>query len=175
MADCQLVKSLPWSSLPFALAFLFISIPTKCFLLYYKAKLRPIFTLLGEQLLESKLDHSCNNAISLCITIARHQHQQSLFYQWEEDSRRLRINRVKWSIYSRGTIVNVARYVFIFPRFSDNPPTVTCRRLCIVWKRLRCQVVGNKSTFCRIQINIFMPPDMLQLMFFTQSSTNVYP
>lgn len=66
MADCQLVKSLSWSSLPFALAFLFISITTKCFLLYDKAKLRPIFTLLGEQLLESKLDHSCHNAISVC-------------------------------------------------------------------------------------------------------------
>lgn len=80
MADRQLVKSLPWSSKPCALVFLFMSIPTKCFLLYDKAKLWPIFTLLGEQLLESKLDHSCQNAISLHITIACHQHRQSLLY-----------------------------------------------------------------------------------------------
>lgn len=83
MADCQYVKSLSWSCLPFHLAFLFISIPTKCFLLYDKAKLWAIFTLLGEQLLESKLDHSCHNAISLCITIAGHQLQQSQLYQWK--------------------------------------------------------------------------------------------
>lgn len=78
MADCQLVKSVSWSSLPPPMAFLFIGISTKCFLLYDKAKLRPIFALLREQLLESKLDHSCHNAISLCITIACHQQQKSL-------------------------------------------------------------------------------------------------
>lgn len=81
MADCQLVKSLSWSSLPYALAFLFISISTKCFLLYDKAKLKPIFTLLGEQLLKSQLDHSCHTAILLCT--ACHQLQQSLLWQWK--------------------------------------------------------------------------------------------
>lgn len=119
MAHCQLVKSLSWSSLPLALAFLFISIPTKCFLLYDKAKLRPIFALLGEQLLESKLDHSCHNAISLCITIACHQHQQSLLCQWEAGSRRIRINTMKWSINSSGMMKNTARYVWVC--FFDFP------------------------------------------------------
>lgn len=119
MADCQHVKSSSWSRLPFALVFLFISIPTKCFLLYDKAKLRPIFTLLREQLLESKLDHSCHNAISLCITIACHQLQQSLLCQWK-DCRKLRINTMKWSIYSTGTMENVARYDFIFLTISES-------------------------------------------------------
>lgn len=119
MADCQLVTSSSWSRLPFALVFLFISIPTKCFLLYDKAKLRPIFTLLREQLLESKLDHSCHNAISLCITIACHQLQQSLLCQWK-GCRRLRFNRMKWSIYSSGTMENVARHAFIFLRIPEN-------------------------------------------------------
>lgn len=117
MADCQLVKSLSWSSLPFALAFLFISISTKCFLLYDKAKLRPIFTLLGEQLLESKLDRSCHNAISLCNTVAYYQLQQSLLCQWKGTTGNSKSKHKKWSIYVSGTMENMSRYVFTFHRF----------------------------------------------------------
>jgi len=101
MAECQLVKSSSWSSFSLALAVLFISISTKSFLLYDMAKLRPIFTLMRQQLLESKLDHSCHNAISVWITIAFDQLQQSLLCQWKGD-RGFVIDTMKWAIYSSG-------------------------------------------------------------------------
>lgn len=87
----------------FFLAFLFISISTKCFLLYDKVKLRPIFTQLKEQLLESKLHHSCHNAISVCIIVARPQLQQPWLCQWKWDNRRFAIKTMKWPIYLKGT------------------------------------------------------------------------
>lgn len=65
MADCQLVKRCCWRGPSFAFTFLFWSIHPECFLLFDRAEPEPIFTLLGDPLLESKGDHRCHGAISL--------------------------------------------------------------------------------------------------------------